>query len=319
MISRSVVIGCGGQGRAHAAALANLGAAPIGFFDVVTERAQALAAWYGGEVYPDTLTLLNHVHPTFASVCSHVESHAAIVNAALDHAVPIVFCEKPLARTLREAQEIHLRAEKVGSMLAINHQRRFEPWYQTARDMVVQGDIGELISIDAFCPDLHDWATHWFDMILFFREELPPVSVLAQITVNSAAKPSRAGLGLVHVAWEDGVQARVMAGSYAANRWGREGLVIHGSAGRIELFWPQSVLRRFGRPDTEIEIGTGDPIARGIQDCLECAQSGDVPVLSSQHAIWATEILFASYASAAHRQPKALPLSGPDLNTMLPA
>lgn len=61
------------------------------------------------------------------SVCSPTGAHAQQVRAALQLAPKLVFCEKPLATSLQEAQAIVQACAEAGVPLAVNHSRRWAP------------------------------------------------------------------------------------------------------------------------------------------------------------------------------------------------
>ncbi|MDF1755863.1 MAG: Gfo/Idh/MocA family oxidoreductase [Verrucomicrobiales bacterium] len=70
------------------------------------------------------------------------QHHEAAV-AALE-AGKHVLCEKPLGLSLAECDSIIAAAEKSGRILQIGHEMRFQRLYQEMKEMIDQGDIGDL-------------------------------------------------------------------------------------------------------------------------------------------------------------------------------
>lgn len=59
-----------------------------------------------------------------------------------------VFCEKPLALTLADAQVVVAACESAGVVLGLGQQRRFWPAVKAVREMVEGGGLGEILHIE---------------------------------------------------------------------------------------------------------------------------------------------------------------------------
>lgn len=108
-----------------------------------------------------------------------------------------VFCEKPLATTTDDAFEMVEAAKKTGVKLALGHQRRFFSSVQYIRQMVDNGEMGEVYfgkALDARrrgVPTwgaymdkeingggiLYDGAPHSLDLTMYMMNNFRPVSV----------------------------------------------------------------------------------------------------------------------------------------------
>jgi predicted dehydrogenase len=58
-----------------------------------------------------------------------------------------IYCEKPIATRLRDAESMVNVCKEAGSLLVINHNRRFNPNYRRLRDLVAAGGLGTLTSL----------------------------------------------------------------------------------------------------------------------------------------------------------------------------
>jgi predicted dehydrogenase len=98
------------------------------------------------------------------SVCTPNASHEPIALAALD-AGRHVLCEKPLALDHAGARRMHERAEAAGLKTMVNFRYRWVPAAGLVRDMIRDGELGELYHVyaDYFNGTLHDPAApmHW--------------------------------------------------------------------------------------------------------------------------------------------------------------
>ena len=122
--------------------------------------AAAAARRYGfGAAETDWRALLERDDVQLIDVCTPGDSHAEISVAALD-AGKHVLCEKPLANTLREAEEMAVaatraRARGVRSMVGFNYRR--VPALALARELIAGGQVGEIRHVRA--AYLQDWLT----------------------------------------------------------------------------------------------------------------------------------------------------------------
>jgi predicted dehydrogenase len=122
------VIGVGHLGRHHARILATLPDVElVGILDLNRQRAQEIAA-------ASNTAVLSDMSGTFDAVTIAVptESHLAVAAPLLERGIPVLV-EKPLARSIGEADALVALAEKSGTILAVGHTERFNPAVEAAR------------------------------------------------------------------------------------------------------------------------------------------------------------------------------------------
>jgi predicted dehydrogenase len=145
------LIGSGFMGRAHAIALQAVGAV----FDGVEaprcvciaeqdgERAAAAArALQFERSTDDWASMLEDPDIDVVDICTPNYLHFSMALAALD-AGKHVYCEKPLALDVAEAAKLADTARRSGRIHAVGFNYITNPMIQTARDIVVSGEIGE--------------------------------------------------------------------------------------------------------------------------------------------------------------------------------
>jgi predicted dehydrogenase len=99
-----------------------------------------------------------------------------------------VLMEKPLARTLQEADEMVEACRRTGMKMAICHQSRYSPRLAVARDLIAAGRIGDLLELRARGKedrrgggeDLMVLGTHLLDMMRFLAGD--PQWCFARVT-----------------------------------------------------------------------------------------------------------------------------------------
>ena len=144
------IIGCGkiAQVRHLPEYAANPNAEIVAFYDKNMERAQEMAAQYGGKVYNSFYELVDDPNVDAVSICVENRSHAEITTYAL-YAGKHVLCEKPMAVTLAECESMVAAAERNGKYLMIGHNMRFDPVHRRAKQLLDRGVIGDVITFRA--------------------------------------------------------------------------------------------------------------------------------------------------------------------------
>lgn len=132
------IVGTGGISRAHAPGWVEAGA-ELHCHSVA--GAEEFAAQFGARVHADLGSLLAAVD--VVDVCTPTPEHGAIVHAALDAGLDVV-CEKPLALTAEEADDLVAHAERAGRRLLPAHVVRYFPQYAAAKRAIDAGEIGEI-------------------------------------------------------------------------------------------------------------------------------------------------------------------------------
>jgi len=145
-----VVIGAGwiathGHLPGHKKAGAHLAA----IADVAPGLAEKVGAEYGVErAYTDWRQMLEKEKPDVVSVCVPNAYHLEVVTAALQ-AGAHVLCEKPLATSAAEAEEMFAMAARAGRHLMAEQNLRFRPVNQAIKSRIDAGEFGRMYHADA--------------------------------------------------------------------------------------------------------------------------------------------------------------------------
>jgi len=134
------IVGAGFMGTTHAAGWAETPAEIVGFSAETQQEAGTLAKQYNAKVYSDLDAMLADVD--VVDICSPTHLHHAMALKAASAGKHIV-CEKPLARTTGQAQEIVNACRKAGVQLLVAHVVRFFPEYALAHSAAAEGQIGK--------------------------------------------------------------------------------------------------------------------------------------------------------------------------------
>ena len=123
-----IVIGCGNMGSSHARAYHKLaGFDLVGLVDMNPKNRARLSKELGGiDQFDDFDTALMTKKPDAVSVCTYPGTHAELTLKALE-ADAHVFCEKPLAPNIEDAQAMVDAAIKHGKKLVLGYILRVHP------------------------------------------------------------------------------------------------------------------------------------------------------------------------------------------------
>ncbi len=178
---RAAVIGHTGRGNyGHQLDLAFQGVHGVEVIAVADPDAEGRAAAakriHAPRSFADYREMLARVQPDLVSVCPRwVDEHRDMVIACAEAGVKGVFCEKPFARTLTEADAMLAACERHNTKLAVAH-RRANPYELHARKLIEEGLIGDVQMVRrhgkadhrAGAIDLIVLGTHLLDDIRFF-------------------------------------------------------------------------------------------------------------------------------------------------------
>jgi len=150
------IIGLGFIGPAHIEALRRTGLVEItAFSDNNPETAKKSANLLGIEKYhTDYRALLADKEIQAVHICTPNFLHYSMVKDALIAGKHVV-CEKPLAASAREAEELFKLAEKMQLKNAVNFNLRYYPLVREMRTQIKQGDLGRIFFIRG--SYLQDW------------------------------------------------------------------------------------------------------------------------------------------------------------------
>ncbi|MCL9659622.1 Gfo/Idh/MocA family oxidoreductase [Paenibacillus hunanensis] len=139
------VIGTGSISEFHLGPYARHEGVTIrGVCDQNLERAQTVAASYeGAQAYSDYHELLADPEIDAVSICTWNNTHAEISIAAL-RAGKHVLVEKPLCRTMEEAEQIAAAVKETGKLLMVGFVRRYDNNAQLLKHFSDQGDFGDI-------------------------------------------------------------------------------------------------------------------------------------------------------------------------------
>lgn len=185
------IIGAGYMGGVHATILAQDERVEIAaVHDVALERAQRLANTCGTRAAQSPQEVIESCDAIYITTPNTRHTELAIAAA---YAGKHIFCEKPMATRLVEAQAVREAAGKSNAVFQVGHNRRFAPVYTTLKRLLsenqphsahVKMNRGELLE-PPWVGDpgvtggfLYETTIHMFDMMRFLFGEVTILQAL---------------------------------------------------------------------------------------------------------------------------------------------
>ena len=281
--------------------------------DPHTEQGEIFADRWGletGQIYTDYRAMLERVRPDFVSICTTARHRAAIMIDAINAGVKAIWAEKPFTLSLAEADEVNELATRKGVAIAVNCSRRYNVFFNQARRMVDEGELGEILQITAYtqCNLSHN-GSHSIDAMRYLvGADVQWVFGEMESDVKAAGEEDLMGNG--YLAFDNGARGFIRGTATGAAPWefdliGTEGRVRNLAQGMETQYyrWVPGGLRDQGLPArAPFPLPTHIPSSglSVIEDLVECIETGRQPRCSGQDGRKALEIAIAMRES--HRQ-----------------
>jgi len=159
------LIGAGQIGKVHAQNLARRvpNARLEAIADSYVEAAKSVAALTGvTDVYSDYAKMMESKEIDAVVIATPTFMKMQVVKAAVE-AGKHIFCEKPMALTLTDADELIRLSKQGGKKFQVGYQRRFDPSYMRIKSAIDAGEIGTMLLLRSNTRDPPQKVAGWAD------------------------------------------------------------------------------------------------------------------------------------------------------------
>jgi len=309
------IIGCGGMGSVHAGAWqADPRAQIVAVTDSARSRAEALAARTGAQPYGDLERMLIEQRLDLVSVCTPPAGHLPAARQALQAGCHVL-CEKPLARTATEAQQMVEAAGQAGRLLVTAFCHRFHQPVTQMREWIQAGKIGRVLQFrNRFAgwipmegkwfsdPDLAgggaiiDTSIHSIDLFRYLVGDPTSVAACIATMVQAIAvedssllllQTAEGAIGSIEACWSSPVSESTI------EVYGSEGTAFYNYSE------PGARYRTREMPEWQQVPMTGpDRFVLQARHMLDCVLGIRQPLVSGEDGLWAARISDAAYQAA---------------------
>jgi len=143
------IVGCGHIAKKHAEAIEKIeGANLVAVCDKVSQAMDEYVQKYGAKPYENLSDMLNNPSIDVVNICTPSGLHASIAVEAAKAGKHLIV-EKPLALTLKDADQIINACKENNARLAVVHPNRFRPVVKELRKLMDEGRFGKLSHANA--------------------------------------------------------------------------------------------------------------------------------------------------------------------------
>lgn len=333
-------VGLGRLGYVHARNIAR--AVPrarlVAVCDMQEDLARSTALELGCDYYTDVRKMLENPEIDAVCVATPTAYHVDPVTAVAESGKPL-FCEKPLADNIDDTLRMATMIKEAGLLCQMGFQRRFDPPFAEAEQMIREGAIGKPVYYSAFARDpfppppwacdpnkggglFIDMLLHDFDLARFLiKDEVAWVFAdETNMVVDSEGIERFADNVTVSLHFTHGALGTAHASMHAgygydirAEVFGAEGNLILGGLNRSDLT-VCSAGKGITRPQTfqpegkfpHFMIRFKEAYEREMTAFVDCVIENRTPSVTEDDAVKAFQIALAATDSAGLKQPVAV-------------
>ena len=324
---KAAIVGCGSIGQAHMQGYERLDNVDVvAVVDPLEPARKMYMDQYGiPSGYATVEEMLEKSEPDIVSVCVwHLLHDTVTAEVAIGPSVKGIICEKPMAIGMGRADAMVDVCEANDVKLAISHQRRFTPGWETARELVENGAIGIPLRADLRVKEgLANWGTHSIDGARYILGDPKAEWVMGSVERrtnkyerNTAIED--ACMGLIHFggSLQFFIQSDLWDRNCDAGKF-----FIRGTEGMLHV--TETVLKMFnaetrGWKSIDLGLKEGDQAIGGntnaaqTRELIEWIEGGPESRGSGRKARDTVEVMMAMYESARRNMTIRLPLKEKD-------
>lgn len=308
----------------------------IAVADVNEQRAKYIADRFGiRNYYADPTKIIESKDIDAVDICLPTYLHFKYITLAVK-AGKHVFCEKPMALTVKQAEEIISLVKKAGTNLMVGYNQRFEQPFRKIKDLIDSNLLGDVISIQSqyvkcgsqerYLPPnwrsyrvkgggaLRDSSCHKIDLMRWYIGQVSEVQAIeahnlkteAEDTVGVLLKFVKGAIGLLNA-------SLICVSPYSeldlTKVYGNRGVVWHSSENNnsLRIYLSQSLLSRTSRFTTLKITSQASSYILELEAFIDSILKDRTPPITANDAMNVLRIIEAANESA--RSGKAVTLS----------
>ena len=319
------LVGAGFMGSVHLNAYVGIpGVEVVGVADARLEAAVAGAKMVGARPYASYEELVAAEDFEVVDICLPTAFHRDLAIRAAGEGRHVIL-EKPIARTIEDAQEILEAFSGDGPRLFVGHVVRFFPEYVGIKEKIDAGDLGSVGVVrtsrrSPFLLGWNDWYADWrssggvlldlmihdFDFLRWVLGEVERVYARGVL----GREYNRLDYALATLRFESGAIAHV------EGHWGYPGpfnysIEVAGSSALLTVDSTEpaqlELIGEAAAPGEVPDLASGEsPYAKELEHFIHCIESGEEPEVRAHDACEALRISLAATVSVLTGEPVTL-------------
>ncbi len=271
--------------------------------------------WGIEQLYADYREMLEQERPDILSICTTAQPRARILLDAVEVGAPrglkAIWAEKPIAISLAEADRMVAACQRAGIALAIGCTRAWSPMYNRMRELIDEGELGDLLQVIGFgqAGVSHNGSHLLTTVNRLAKGRVQWVFGHMESDEAAAGDVDLEGNGYLH--YDNGVQGFVRMTACGGANWELE---VIGTQGMLRAIADAQQVQFYKTVDSSLEGRRAEPAqhifplpatshssnTRTVLDLITCIETGKEPNCSGDDGRHALEVAIAMRES--HRR-----------------
>ena len=262
------------------------------------KRLEGFSERYGVDaLYTDATEMLRKEDLDIVAVATNIKGRADLTVLAVECGVRGIITEKPMVNSLEEADRMVEACADAGVPLVGGPVSTSHPSFGRAKEMVAKGEIGEVLSIEAFLQSQHQYWTYFVDG--------SPAWVLGTGDQERRETGSDEFVGQGFMVSTGGPTVFFRRGAPRLRVTGSKGEMVIDRLGDPWTWWQDvetgGALRRVQMPWPGPQFVTQQGTVYALNDVIDCLEGRlDEPKNSGRRVAMALEVEIALKQSSAH-------------------
>ena len=271
--------------------------------------------WGIESLYADYREMLEREEPDILSICTTAKPRARILLDAVEVGAPrglkAIWAEKPISISLAEADEMVTACQRAGIALAIGCTRAWSPMYNRMRELIDEGELGDLLQVIGFgqAGVSHNGSHLLTTVNRLAKGRVQWVFGHMESDEAAAGDVDLQGNGYLH--YDNGVQGFVRMTACGGANWEIE---VIGTQGMLRAIADAQQVQFYKTVESSLEGRRAEPAqhifplpatshssnTRTVLDLITCIETGKEPNCSGDDGRHALEVAIAMRES--HRR-----------------
>jgi predicted dehydrogenase len=286
---RIAVVGVGHLGRHHARILSTLPSVALTHVvDIDESRARSIADQFGGRPLADVGELTDQIDAAVVAVPTEV--HLDVALPLLARGVPVLV-EKPMARSLDEADRLIGAARDAGVLLSVGHTERYNPAVALGLSLLTVPRFIEAHRLGTF-PDRSLDIDVVFDLMIHDLDIISAALGCDVATIEAVGVPvltDKIDIANVRLKFESGCIANLTASRIHRDRVRKIRFFQHDAYLSIDCSAQEvegwRLVRQPGRPQIQggkLDVTKAEPLERELADFTAAVRAGRPPIVTAE-------------------------------------
>jgi len=302
------VIGTGNMGKNHVRTYSEMAGVKLVAIADISENGKLLAEKYGCKYYSSYKEMLNKERLDAVSVCVPTSLHYEVARDVIAKGINLLI-EKPITRSVKEAEDIVGLAKAAGVKLAVGHIERFNPAVRKLKEVIDAGKLGDITSIVArrvglMPPQIRDanvvidLAVHDIDVCNFLLGRKPDKVLCESGKAIISEREDFADIfmkygstnAFIQVNWITPVKIRQLSitgtKGYAELNYITQELMLYESNYEKQYSDFGDFVLKFGEPKkTVVDVQKGEPLRLELEYFISCVKNDKQPEVDGKEGL----------------------------------